>query len=67
VRVLQGMPRGPYDSGGLEMVHMHCGGCDGLVLVTREQWKREISAPCTNCPDGGVDLVHARRHADLDD
>ncbi len=46
------------------MVPMTCGACGGVVLVTVEQWRQENTVPCPACPDGGVDLVHARRHAD---
>lgn len=46
------------------MICMHCGACGGLVQVTEKQWRRDSFAVCPGCPDGGVDLVHARRHAD---
>ncbi|QBZ73417.1 hypothetical protein SEA_HEATHER_47 [Streptomyces phage Heather] len=43
---------------------MQCGGCSGEVTVTQAQWRKESVIPCPHCPDGGVDLIHARRHAD---
>ncbi|WAB08861.1 hypothetical protein SEA_SUCCESS_82 [Streptomyces phage Success] len=46
------------------MIPMTCGGCEGEVLVTPEQWHNWNTVPCPHCPDGGVDLIHARRHAD---
>lgn len=46
------------------MVHMQCGACSGPVLVTEEQWKKNNYMPCPDCPEGGVDLIHARRHGD---
>jgi hypothetical protein len=47
-----------------QVVPMTCGACDGTVKVVQRDWRRETSVPCPHCPDGGVDLVHARRHAD---
>lgn len=44
--------------------HMQCGACSGTVLVIERDRKRLDSVPCPHCPDGGVDLAHARRHGD---
>ncbi|WP_329550367.1 hypothetical protein OG548_08105 [Streptomyces sp. NBC_01356] len=46
------------------MIIMTCGGCGGEIPITEEQWWKLRVAPCPDCPDGGADLVHARRHAD---
>jgi hypothetical protein len=45
-------------------MEMQCGGCSGNVTVTQEQWRKDNFVPCPSCPDSGVDLIHARRHAD---
>jgi hypothetical protein len=44
---------------------MQCGGCSKDIEVSEEQYRTLNVVACVteNC-DGGVDLVHARRHAD---
>jgi hypothetical protein len=44
---------------------LSCGGCGAEVYVTEERWA-DLAVkvlPCWSC-SAGVDLVHARRHAD---
>jgi hypothetical protein len=41
-----------------------CGWCSGQLVITRAQWENDTHAACPNCPEGGADLIHARRHAD---
>lgn len=42
---------------------MQCGWCSADVKVTEEQMRTARTVPCTTCNEGGVDLVHARRHS----
>jgi hypothetical protein len=44
--------------------HMQCGACSGTVVVTLVDLRQKDSVPCPHCVDGGVDLIHARRHGD---
>lgn len=46
-----------------QILHMDCGACGGTVKVILRDWRRETSVPCPHCSDGGIDLEHARRHA----
>lgn len=45
-------------------ITVSCGACGRDLKVTREQWENDNVADCPDCPDGGADLAHARRHAD---
>jgi hypothetical protein len=44
--------------------HMDCGACSGTVKVALVDWRLKDSVPCPHCPDGRIDLAHARAHAD---
>ncbi|MFE0692745.1 hypothetical protein [Streptomyces sp. NPDC058869] len=45
-------------------IEMQCGWASCTVQVTAEELKTKNFVPCPNCPEGGVDLMHARRHSD---
>jgi hypothetical protein len=45
--------------------HMQCGACSGTVLVALVDCRLKDFVPCPHCTDG-VDLTHARRHANED-
>ena len=48
--------------------YLQCGACDAEVFVTEAQWDdttvHVVAHEGCSYPDGGVDLDHARRHAD---
>ncbi|WP_433858208.1 hypothetical protein [Streptomyces kronopolitis] len=46
------------------VIIMQCGWASCDVKVTPEQWRTLNFVPCPTCPEGGVDLIHARRHGD---
>lgn len=53
---------------GPAIYYMSCGACDADVLVTEAQWDdttvHVVGHEGCLMPFGGVDLDHARRHAD---
>lgn len=50
------------------MIGLQCSDCHEFFSITERKWLNDSFAPCPNgCPDGGSDLIHARRHMSLDD
>lgn len=47
-----------------------CTWCNAAVWATKEQWFSDLDrVECPHCghPDGGYDLIHARRHCEWDE